>query len=107
MRQHGIQITRGGVGAEGTSVADTSFLAPLFPLTAMLFSFYHIAEFEAYKEVSCESTSLLFQRSCFICQSPVLYLFAFGFAGAKLCNKLIVAHMAKVLRCSIADMAND
>lgn len=70
-------ISKGGVGAEGTSVADTSFLAPLFPLVAGMFSAYHIGEYGVFE------------------QAPILYLFSIGFLFAKLSNKLIVAHMSK------------
>eukprot|EP00042_Codosiga_hollandica_P028399 m.149249 g.149249 ORF g.149249 m.149249 type:complete len:384 (-) comp52758_c0_seq1:94-1245(-) len=73
---HTNHIFKDGIGVEGTSVAESSCLAPLIPLIGFLFSFYHIMSF------GVDAASYRF-------------LFAAGFAASKLSNKLILGHMSK------------
>lgn len=73
-------ISNGGKGKNGSSVANTSIVFPVFPLLLFIFLSFSIAN---------TSKELLYETN--ICT----YLFAFGLVWVKICIKLIVAHMTK------------
>ncbi|KAI1297181.1 Choline/ethanolaminephosphotransferase 1 [Halotydeus destructor] len=73
-------ILNGGVGKNGSTIADTSILSPLAPLAVVI-----IPAVVIYKK---SSTNLLEHHPC-------LYLMTFGLVLAKVTNKLVVAHMTK------------
>uniref|UniRef100_A0A8B9L7D2 Choline/ethanolaminephosphotransferase 1 n=1 Tax=Astyanax mexicanus TaxID=7994 RepID=A0A8B9L7D2_ASTMX len=73
-------IFSGGMGKNGSTVAGTSVLSPAFHIgvvTALALLTYKM------------SSEQLFQKH------PCLYILAFGFASAKITNRLVVAHMTK------------
>ncbi|CAH4036164.1 unnamed protein product [Pieris brassicae] len=71
---------RGGVGKNGSTVAGTSILTPVFP-----FSFVVVPAFIIFQK----SESQVYQNH------PALYILAFGMVAAKVTNRLVVAHMTK------------
>ncbi|XP_022122584.2 cholinephosphotransferase 1 isoform X3 [Pieris rapae] len=73
-------IMRGGVGKNGSTVAGTSILTPVFP-----FSFVVVPAFIIFQK----SESQVYQNH------PALYILAFGMVAAKVTNRLVVAHMTK------------
>ncbi|KAI4897178.1 hypothetical protein NFI96_015227 [Prochilodus magdalenae] len=73
-------IFKGGMGRNGSTVAGTSVLSPAFHIGVII-----SLAFLIYKL----SPEQLFQKH------PCLYFLAFGFASAKLTNRLVVAHMTK------------
>ncbi|XP_051911394.1 cholinephosphotransferase 1 [Hippocampus zosterae] len=73
-------ILNGGVGKNGSTVADTSVLSPGLHISLVL-----TLAFIIFKK----SSSRLFENH------PCLYLLAFGMVIAKISNKLVVAHMTK------------
>ncbi|XP_060934426.1 cholinephosphotransferase 1 [Limanda limanda] len=73
-------ILNGGVGKNGSTVADTSVLSPGLHIGLIL-----TVAFMIFKM----SSSRLFENH------PCLYLLAFGMVIAKISNKLVVAHMTK------------
>lgn len=73
-------ILHGGVGKNGSTVADTSVLSPGLHIGLIL-----LLAFIIFKKSSSE----LFENH------PCLYLLAFGLVIAKISNKLVVAHMTK------------
>ncbi|XP_061663011.1 cholinephosphotransferase 1-like [Syngnathoides biaculeatus] len=73
-------ILNGGVGKNGSTVADTSVLSPGLHIGLIL-----TLAFIIFKK----SSSQLFEHH------PCLYLLAFGMVIAKLSNKLVVAQMTK------------
>ncbi|XP_028672264.1 cholinephosphotransferase 1 [Erpetoichthys calabaricus] len=73
-------ILSGGVGKNGSTVADTSVLSPGLHIGLAL-----TLAFIIFKK----SSSQLFENH------PCLYILTFGFVCAKVSNKLVVAHMTK------------
>lgn len=73
-------ISQGGKGKNGSSVANTSIVFPIFPMLLFLFLSFSIA-----------NTSKDDLYGSHICT----YLIAFGLVWVKICIKLIVAHMTK------------
>ncbi|XP_077401647.1 cholinephosphotransferase 1 isoform X2 [Vanacampus margaritifer] len=73
-------ILNGGVGKNGSTVADTSVLSPGLHIGLIL-----TLAFIIFKK----SSSQLFEHH------PCLYLLTFGMVIAKISNKLVVAHMTK------------
>uniref|UniRef100_A0A0A9Z421 diacylglycerol cholinephosphotransferase n=1 Tax=Lygus hesperus TaxID=30085 RepID=A0A0A9Z421_LYGHE len=73
-------ILTGGIGKNGSSVAGTSVLSPVIPLSLVVVPAYII-----YRK----STNLLYENN------PVLYIMSFGLVGAKVTNRLVVAHMTR------------
>ncbi|XP_013396687.1 choline/ethanolaminephosphotransferase 1-like isoform X2 [Lingula anatina] len=75
-----IILLEGGAGKNGSTIAGTSVLSPVIPIGTILVMAYTI-----YKK----SATHIFENH------PCLYIIAFGLAGAKVTNKLVVAHMTK------------
>ncbi|KAJ8379043.1 hypothetical protein AAFF_G00231340 [Aldrovandia affinis] len=73
-------IRNGGVGKNGSTVADTSVLSPA-PHIGLILTLAFI--------IFKKSSSQLFQLH------PCLYILTFGLVIAKISNKLVVAHMTK------------
>uniref|UniRef100_A0A674CUM2 Cholinephosphotransferase 1 n=2 Tax=Salmo trutta TaxID=8032 RepID=A0A674CUM2_SALTR len=73
-------ILNGGVGKNGSTVADTSVLAPGMHIGLIL-----TLAFIIFKK----SSNKLFELH------PCLYILTFGMVVAKIANKLVVAHMTK------------
>ncbi|XP_061108739.1 cholinephosphotransferase 1 [Conger conger] len=73
-------IMNGGVGKNGSTVADTSVLSPGMHVVLIL-----TLAFIIFKK----SSSQLFELH------PCLYILTFGLVMAKISNKLVVAHMTK------------
>ncbi|CAH4036162.1 cholinephosphotransferase 1 isoform X5 [Pieris brassicae] len=73
-------LVAGGVGKNGSTVAGTSILTPVFP-----FSFVVVPAFIIFQK----SESQVYQNH------PALYILAFGMVAAKVTNRLVVAHMTK------------
>ncbi|KAJ8981160.1 hypothetical protein NQ317_013826 [Molorchus minor] len=73
-------IFTGGVGKNGSTVAGTSVLSPFIPFSMVL-----VPAFIIYQK----STQEIYQNH------PALYILAFGLVGAKVTNRLVVAHMTK------------
>lgn len=71
-------ISKGGKGKNGSSVANSSIVFPLFPMLLFLFLAFSIAN---------TSVSDLYGNN--IC----IYLLTFGIVWVKICIKLIIAHM--------------
>uniref|UniRef100_A0A915KVF9 Uncharacterized protein n=1 Tax=Romanomermis culicivorax TaxID=13658 RepID=A0A915KVF9_ROMCU len=73
-------IFTGGAGKNGSTVAGTSIIYPVFPLLAVVVP-----------------QILIYNRSTtnHITQHIVLYCTVFGIISAKITNKLVVAHMTK------------
>lgn len=70
----------GGIGKNGSTVADTSVLFPLFPLLAVMMPICMIYT---------KSTSGVFD------QNITLYALLLGAVAAKATNRLVIAHMSK------------
>lgn len=75
-----IQIYEGGKGKNGSTVAGTSVLSPLFPIAVVLYMAYLTAR---------TSSTNLFQRH------PCLFVMAFGMACSKISIKLVVGCMTR------------
>ncbi|KTG41328.1 hypothetical protein cypCar_00007470 [Cyprinus carpio] len=73
-------ILNGGVGKNGSTVADTSVLSPGLHIGLILSLAFIIFK---------KSSSQLFEHH------PCLYILTFGMVIAKIANKLVVAHMTK------------
>uniref|UniRef100_A0A671MBU6 Cholinephosphotransferase 1 n=1 Tax=Sinocyclocheilus anshuiensis TaxID=1608454 RepID=A0A671MBU6_9TELE len=73
-------ILNGGVGKNGSTVADTSVLSPGLHIGLVLSLAFIIFK---------KSSSQLFEHH------PCLYILTFGMVIAKIANKLVVAHMTK------------
>ncbi|CAG5119931.1 unnamed protein product [Candidula unifasciata] len=71
---------QGGVGKNGSTVAGTSTIFPILPISLVILLAFMIQQ---------KSPSLLFENH------PCLYLLAFGLLAAKVTNRLVVAHMTK------------
>merc|ERR1719342_749641 len=69
-----------GTGRNGATVAGTSVLSPSLPLFCLVIPAWVIA----YK-----SDQNIFH------DHPILYVLVFGMIGAKITNRLVVAHMCK------------
>ncbi|PVD33414.1 hypothetical protein C0Q70_04670 [Pomacea canaliculata] len=76
----GVIFMEGGVGKNGSTVAGTSTIFPLFPMAAVI----GLTLMVAYK-----SPSSVYENH------PCLYILAFGIVVAKVTNRLVVAHMTK------------
>ncbi|XP_048584730.1 cholinephosphotransferase 1-like [Nematostella vectensis] len=74
------QIYQGGMGKNGSTIAGTSVVSPLFPITIVLYMAYTTAK---------TSRSSLFLRY------PCLFVMAYGLMCAKVTIKLVVACMSK------------
>ncbi|RNA33640.1 cholinephosphotransferase 1 isoform X2 [Brachionus plicatilis] len=72
-------ISKGGKGKNGSSVADSSIVFPVFPLLLFIFLAFSIAS---------KSQTVYLDNKC-------LYLITFGIVWAKITINLIVAHMTK------------
>ncbi|CAF0722032.1 unnamed protein product [Brachionus calyciflorus] len=72
-------ISKGGKGKNGSSVADSSIVFPVFPLMLFIFLGFSIAN---------KSETIYLDNIC-------LYLLAFGIVWSKITIKLIIAHMTK------------
>ncbi|VDO90620.1 unnamed protein product [Haemonchus placei] len=73
-------IIHGGVGKNGSTIAGTSVIFPLFPLLMVVVPFcmiYSRAETAVYDE------------------HITLFMLCFGAVGAKATNRLVIAHMSK------------
>ncbi|CAH1390052.1 unnamed protein product [Nezara viridula] len=70
----------GGVGKNGSTVAGTSVLSPIIPLSLVVVPAFIICH---------KSTELVYENH------PVLYIMAFGLVAAKVTNRLVVAHMTR------------
>lgn len=75
-----IQIYQGGKGKNGSTVAGTSVLSPLFPIAFMLYL--------AYLTARTSSTSIFQKHTC-------LFVMAFGLACSKITIKLVVGCMTR------------
>uniref|UniRef100_A0A069DT05 diacylglycerol cholinephosphotransferase n=1 Tax=Panstrongylus megistus TaxID=65343 RepID=A0A069DT05_9HEMI len=75
-----IDICNGGVGKNGSSVAGTSVLSPVIPLSLVIVPAFIICR---------KSTEHVYENH------PVLYILAFGLVAAKVTNRLVVAHMTR------------
>uniref|UniRef100_A0A1B6EBK0 diacylglycerol cholinephosphotransferase n=1 Tax=Clastoptera arizonana TaxID=38151 RepID=A0A1B6EBK0_9HEMI len=73
-------IFTGGIGKNGSSVAGTSVLSPVIPLSFVIIPACIIC---------LKSVQNVYENH------PVLYIMAFGLATAKVANRLVVAHMTK------------
>lgn len=70
----------GGVGKNGSTVAGTSVLSPIIPLSLVVVPAFIICH---------KSTEHVYENH------PVLYIMAFGLVAAKVTNRLVVAHMTR------------
>ncbi|KHJ75470.1 hypothetical protein OESDEN_24914, partial [Oesophagostomum dentatum] len=73
-------IIHGGVGKNGSTIAGTSVIFPLFPLLMVVVPFcmiYSKAETSVYDD------------------HITLFMLCFGAVGAKATNRLVIAHMSK------------
>ncbi|KAK9508595.1 hypothetical protein O3M35_006122 [Rhynocoris fuscipes] len=75
-----IDICNGGVGKNGSTVAGTSVLSPVIPLSLVIVPAFIICR---------KSTEHVYENH------PVLYILAFGLVAAKVTNRLVVAHMTR------------
>ncbi|KAK2183775.1 hypothetical protein NP493_289g01021 [Ridgeia piscesae] len=75
-----IILMRGGIGKNGSTVAGTSVLTPIIPISIII-----TMAFVIWKK----SPSHVYENH------PILYILSFGMAIAKTTNKLVVAHMTK------------
>ncbi|XP_039745870.1 cholinephosphotransferase 1 isoform X3 [Pararge aegeria] len=73
-------IAAGGVGKNGSTVAGTSILSPVIPFSLVVVPAFIIFQ---------KSESHVYENH------PALYILAFGMVGAKVTNRLVVAHMTK------------
>jgi len=74
------KIITGGAGRHGSTIAGTSVLSPMMPLLCVIVP----AAVIAFK-----SEQAVFHNH------PILYVLLFGIIGAKITNRLVVAHMCK------------
>ncbi|XP_014255459.1 cholinephosphotransferase 1 isoform X8 [Cimex lectularius] len=70
----------GGAGKNGSTVAGTSVLSPVIPLSLVVIPAFIICQ---------KSADRVYE------DNPVLYIFAFGLVAAKVTNRLVVAHMTR------------
>ncbi|RZF32120.1 hypothetical protein LSTR_LSTR003983 [Laodelphax striatellus] len=70
----------GGAGKNGSTVAGTSVLSPVIPLTLAVLPAYIIC---------MKSEENVYENN------PAVYIMAFGLVAAKVTNRLVVAHMTK------------
>lgn len=93
------EIFQGGVGKNGSSVADTSVLSPAVPLLITLYlSYYNYA----------------YSNPRVLARAPCLFVFAYGIVLAKVSILLLVASMSKspvpmvdtVMLCPVFQMIN-
>ncbi|XP_073998005.1 choline/ethanolaminephosphotransferase 1 bbc isoform X10 [Rhodnius prolixus] len=70
----------GGAGKNGSTVAGTSVLSPVIPLSLVVVPAFIICR---------KSTEHVYENH------PVLYILAFGLVAAKVTNRLVVAHMTR------------
>lgn len=70
---------RGGVGKNGSTVAGTSVLSPVFPIGILIFCAY---------QFWMNSKTAIFEHH------PVLFVMAFGMSASKLSNKLVISYMS-------------
>nr|XP_014285950.1 cholinephosphotransferase 1 isoform X6 [Halyomorpha halys] len=70
----------GGIGKNGSTVAGTSVLSPIIPLSLVVVPAFIICH---------KSTEHVYENH------PVLYIMAFGLVAAKVTNRLVVAHMTR------------
>lgn len=77
---HARVIFGGGKGRNGSTVADTSVIAPLFHISAVILLFFTIWQ---------KSKTGIFERQ------PCVYIIMFGMLASKISIKLVVAHMTK------------
>ncbi|VDK42988.1 unnamed protein product [Anisakis simplex] len=75
-----VVVFSGGIGKNGSTVADTSVLFPLFPLLAVIVPFCMIYS---------KSTSGIYDEHI------TLFALCFGAVGAKATNRLVIAHMSR------------
>jgi phosphatidylglycerophosphate synthase len=75
-----VTILTGGVGKNGTTVANTSVLFPIVPIFIIMGTALLIA---------VRSPTQIYHRY------PSLFLISFGMMAAKVINKIVVAHMCK------------
>ncbi|XP_075212584.1 choline/ethanolaminephosphotransferase 1 bbc isoform X7 [Lycorma delicatula] len=73
-------VFTGGVGKNGSTVAGTSVLSPVIPLSLVIVPAYIICR---------KSVENVYENH------PSLYIMAFGLVAAKVTNRLVVAHMTK------------
>lgn len=73
-------IFTGGVGKNGSTVAGTSVLSPVIPLSLVVIPAFIICR---------KSVENVYENH------PTLYIMAFGLVAAKVANRLVVAHMTK------------
>ncbi|XP_014255458.1 cholinephosphotransferase 1 isoform X7 [Cimex lectularius] len=73
-------VLTGGIGKNGSSVAGTSVLSPVIPLSLVVIPAFIICQ---------KSADRVYE------DNPVLYIFAFGLVAAKVTNRLVVAHMTR------------
>lgn len=73
-------ILAGGVGKNGSTVAGTSVLSPIIPISLVAVPAFIIAQ---------KSVDNVFETY------PALYIIAFGMVTSKISNKLVVAHMTR------------
>lgn len=73
-------IFTGGIGKNGSSVAGTSVLSPVIPLSLVVIPAFIICR---------KSVENVYENH------PALYIMAFGLVAAKVANRLVVAHMTK------------
>ncbi|XP_014285949.1 cholinephosphotransferase 1 isoform X7 [Halyomorpha halys] len=73
-------ILKGGIGKNGSSIAGTSVLSPIIPLSLVVVPAFIICH---------KSTEHVYENH------PVLYIMAFGLVAAKVTNRLVVAHMTR------------
>ncbi|XP_073998003.1 choline/ethanolaminephosphotransferase 1 bbc isoform X9 [Rhodnius prolixus] len=73
-------VLTGGIGKNGSSVAGTSVLSPVIPLSLVVVPAFIICR---------KSTEHVYENH------PVLYILAFGLVAAKVTNRLVVAHMTR------------
>jgi choline/ethanolamine phosphotransferase len=72
-------VMRGGVGKNGSTVAGTSVLSPVFPIGFLIFCAYRFW---------MNSKTSIFEHH------PVLFVMAFGMSASKLSNKLVISYMS-------------
>lgn len=73
-------LMQGGVGRNGSTVAGTSVLSPLFPISIFVL---------AAITIWAKSTTDVFERNI------VLYIFSFSFVSSKIIIRLVVAHLSR------------
>lgn len=76
-------ILDGGVGKNGSTVANTSIVFPLLPLLSFLAPFYYLSVLEESEQPNPYYAN------------PCLFTLLFGLVASKISNRLIVAHMTR------------